>query len=146
MARGDQPSSATAGRRGKSMYSTSARVLTDSVHSGASTPSTASAGTPRTWVPGSHSYARRTSMRPAQSCPIGVSGAYFMSRYAWLAGERISRAPRRTASAVSGSSPFVPHHCRTRPSTCPAGASWCQPTTVLPVACTSRCARSTKAR
>jgi hypothetical protein len=62
------------------MNSMSASRAMVSVHSGASTPRIALAGTPGRRVAGSQSYAVRTSIRPAQLCPSGVALVYFMSR------------------------------------------------------------------
>src|SRR5438034_9656932 len=87
---GDQPSSAIAASRGNAMNSMFADVRIVSVHSGASTPSTAGSDTPTRYEPGFQPYASFTSMRPAQSCPSGVLSADFIARYALLARDSAS--------------------------------------------------------
>src|SRR4051812_39802611 len=101
-AAGAQPSSAMTASRGKAMYSMSAWVTIVSVHSGASTPSTADSGTPLMNMPGSQLYAVLTSMYPAQFWPNLVFFVYFMSRYALLAGDITRRVPFAAAAATAG--------------------------------------------
>src|SRR5947207_15524433 len=99
---GDQPSSAIAASRGNAMNSMFADVRIVSVHSGASTPSTAGSDTPTRYEPGFQPYASFTSMRPAQSCPSGVLSVYLMYRYALLGGDSSSLRPHFLAAPPAG--------------------------------------------
>src|SRR5947207_4987573 len=143
---GDQPSSAIAASRGNAMNSMFADVRIVSVHSGASTPSTAGSDTPTRYEPGFQPYASFTSMRPAQSCPSGVLSVYFMSRYALLAGESTSLVPFFVAAATAGLLLSVSQNCATVDGNVVAScATWCQARTVLPCAATIFCALSMNA-
>src|SRR5437763_14978760 len=136
---GDQPSSAMAGSRGNAMNSMSADVRMVSVHSGASTPRTADAGTPDTYAPGFQPYAFFTSVSPAQSCPSGVCALYFMSRYAWLAGDSTSLVPCFAAAATAGLVVVVSQNSATVDGSGVALTMSCQPSTALPCLATMAC-------
>src|SRR6266508_3836184 len=131
---GDQPSSAMAGRRGKAMNSMLSSVTIVSVHSGASTPRIAEAGMSVRYAPGFQPYAVCTSMKPAQLRPSGVWLLYFMSRYALLAGDMTTLAPRETAVLTSESDVVRPQYWTTRLAEWLTAEApiWCQPITALP--------------
>src|SRR2546421_3984117 len=137
---GDQPSSAMAGSRGKAMNSMFAEVRIVSVHSGASTPRTADEGTPDRYAPGFQPYAFFTSVSPAQSWPSGVCAVYFMSRYAWLAGDSTSFVPCCAAAATAASLVVVSQNCATVDGSGVACTTSCQPCTALPCLATMACA------
>ena len=133
VAAGDQPSSAMAGSRGKVMNSMSAIEVTVSVHSGASTPSTAAAGTP------SSCRARVPVVRPAhldQPGPVlARAGCPRCTSCPGSCGCRARGSAGRPGVRRRGHGgvvrPRCPSTARTRPSTCSAGAIWCQPSTGL---------------
>src|SRR5436853_527912 len=119
----------------------SADVAMVSVHNGASTPATEASPMPDTYAPGFQPYAALTSMRPAQVWPSLVFLVYFMSRYAWLAGDMTTVVPLATAAARGALVVVVPQNWATVAGSRLALAMSCQPMTVLPCAATICCAR-----
>src|SRR5689334_15020519 len=93
-----------------------------SVHSGASTPATADSGTFDRYAPGFQPYAVFTSTRPAQVWPSLVLRVYFMSRYAWLAGDMTTLVPCAAALATVALLVVVSQNCRTLDGTRVASA------------------------
>src|SRR4030095_14342937 len=72
-------------------------------------------------------------MNPAQLRPSGVELLYFMSRYALLAGDMTTLAPRETALLTNEAEVVSPQYWNTRFgewSTADAPI-WCQPITAL---------------
>src|SRR5437667_11049299 len=86
-------------------------------------------------------------MKPAQDRPSGVCELYFMSRYALLAGDMTTLAPRDTAVLTSESELVRPQYCTTRLAECCTADApiWCQPITAFPLAVTIGCTRLMKA-
>src|SRR5205814_1521301 len=119
----------------------SADVTMVSVHSGASTPRTGDSPTPDTYAPGFQPYAVFTSMSPAQVCPSLVRRVYFMSRYAWFAGDITTVVPFATAAASGAFDVVVSQNWATVDGSSVVFAMSCQPTTVLPCEATICCAR-----
>src|SRR2546423_11266251 len=122
----------------------SAEVTIVSVHSGASTPATEDSPTPDRYAPGFQPYAVLTSTRPAQVWPSLVCRLYFMSRYAWLAGDMTTLVPFATADASGALLVVVSQNCATVDASSGALAMSCQPMTALPCAATICCARLMK--